>query len=146
MQQAYDCPPLTVLTHAVPRGNYVQNGAALLSFLNGLFSKLLFGDPMSMELVNISSDLALALILVRTHNVTPLPPPSVLCWSGTRGRSTTEVGEWGLRQGLLHVGWLAGSQCYGEAFNSLASGIISARPAEEQVRTRLFSPHPPART
>jgi hypothetical protein len=74
MQQAYDCPPLTVLTHAVPRGNYVQNGAALLSFLNGLFSKLLFGDPMSMELVNISSDLALALILVRTHNVTPLPP------------------------------------------------------------------------
>jgi hypothetical protein len=46
----------------------------------------------------------------------------------------------------LHVGWLAGSQCYGEAFNSLASGIISARPAEEQVRTRC-SPrtHPPER-
>ena len=42
----------------------LQNGAALLSFLDGLFTKLLFGEPMTMELVNISADLALALILV----------------------------------------------------------------------------------
>ena len=40
-----------------------QNGQALLQWLHGLFTKLLFGAAMSVDLVHIAAELALALIL-----------------------------------------------------------------------------------
>jgi hypothetical protein len=35
---------------------------------------------------------------------------------------------------------LSFKQCYGEAFNTLATGLIAARPAEEQVRFAKAQP------
>lgn len=40
-----------------------QNGQALLQWLHGLFTKLLFGTVMSVDLIHTAAELALALIL-----------------------------------------------------------------------------------
>ena len=80
---------------------------------------------MSIELVNISADLALALILVR--EIAPYYECRSLPISLAHGCPCV----------CVCVCVCASRQCYGEAFQGMASGMISARPAEEQVRPAL---------